>query len=112
MTSRTFEIVVAGRRLDDGDVAIMMVEAGGTERTWELYEDGAPKITEELIAEGLEASKQWIGAAIDLQIALHAEYVLAHGPIDDDRVHAQHRLHARGVRGGVGARARSRPPRR
>ena len=79
----TFEIVVAGRRLDDGDVAIMMVEAGGTERTWELYEEGAPKITEELIAEGLEASKQWIGAAIDLQIALHAEYVLAHGPIAD-----------------------------
>jgi polyribonucleotide nucleotidyltransferase len=79
----TFEIVVAGRRLDDGDVAIMMVEAGGTERTWELYEAGAPKITEELIAEGLEASKQWIGAAIDLQIALHAEYVLAHGPIAD-----------------------------
>jgi polyribonucleotide nucleotidyltransferase len=79
----TFEIVVAGRRLDDGDVAIMMVEAGGTERTWELYEEGAPKITEELIAEGLEVSKQWIGAAIDLQIKLHAEYVLAHGPIAD-----------------------------
>src|SRR3954465_6001436 len=77
----TFEIVVPGRRLDDGDVAIMMVEAGGTERTWELYEEGAPKITEELIAEGLEASKQWIGAAIDLQIALHADYVLANGPI-------------------------------
>ena len=26
----TFELVVAGRELDDGDVAIMMVEAGGT----------------------------------------------------------------------------------
>src|SRR5258707_2377980 len=79
----TFEMVVAGRRLDDGDVAIMMVEAGGTEATWELYQSGAPKITEELIAEGLEASKQWIGAAIDLQIKLHAEYVLAHGPIQE-----------------------------
>src|SRR5450432_464850 len=30
----TFEMVVAGRRLDDGDIAIMMVEAGGTEATW------------------------------------------------------------------------------
>ena len=40
--------------LDDGDVAIMMVEAGGTETTWDLYEDGAPKVTEEVIAEGLE----------------------------------------------------------
>ena len=36
----TFEIVVAGRKLDDGDIAIMMVEAGGTEDTWELYEAG------------------------------------------------------------------------
>src|SRR5438270_8808274 len=68
----TFEIVVAGRRIDDGDVAIMMVEAGGTERSWELYEAGAPKITEELIAQGLEESKRWISAAVDLQIALHA----------------------------------------
>ncbi len=78
----TFEIVVAGRQLDDGDVAIMMVEAGGTEASWELYEEGAPKVTEEVIAEGLEEAKQWIAASIDLQIALRAEYVLAHGPIE------------------------------
>src|SRR5207237_9132647 len=52
----TFEIVVAGRRLDDGDVAIMMVEAGGTEGSWELYEAGAPKVTGAVIAEGLEPS--------------------------------------------------------
>ena len=32
----TFELVVAGRALDDGDVAIMMVEAGGTEDAWTL----------------------------------------------------------------------------
>src|SRR4051794_32088967 len=56
----TFEIVVAGRALDNGDVAIMMVEAGGTEESWELYQAGAPKVTEELIAQGLESSKQWI----------------------------------------------------
>ena len=30
----------------------MMVEAGGTEKAWELYEDGAPKVTEEVIADG------------------------------------------------------------
>ena len=78
----TFEIVVAGRQLDDGDVAIMMVEAGGTEGSWELYEAGAPKVTEEVIAEGLEASKQWISAAIDLQLALKADFILARGPIE------------------------------
>jgi polyribonucleotide nucleotidyltransferase len=63
----TFELVVAGRALEDGDVAIMMVEAGGTENAWRYYEDGAPKVTEEVIADGLEASKTWIREAIELQ---------------------------------------------
>ena len=78
----TFEIVVAGRALDDGDVAIMMVEAGGTEASWELYEEGAPKVTEETIAEGLEESKRWIKASIDLQIQLREAYEKARGPIE------------------------------
>jgi polyribonucleotide nucleotidyltransferase len=69
----TFEIVVAGRQLDDGDVAIMMVEAGGTEKAWTFYEAGAPKVTEEVIAEGLEASKTWIKESIGLQLQLVAE---------------------------------------
>jgi len=78
----TFELVVAGRRVDGGDVAIMMVEAGGTEATYELYEQGAPRMTEELIADGLEASKRWIGVSIDLQLELGAAYEAAHGPIE------------------------------
>ncbi len=63
----TFELVVAGRQLEDGDVAIMMVEAGGTETAWASYEDGAPKVTEEVIADGLEACKTWIKESIALQ---------------------------------------------
>jgi polyribonucleotide nucleotidyltransferase len=78
----TFELVVAGRRTDSGDIAIMMVEAGGTEATWELYEQGAPKITEDLIAEGLEESKRWIEASIDLQLELRTAYEAARGPIE------------------------------
>ena len=66
--------------LDDGDVAIMMVEAGGTEGTWGLYEEGAPKVTEEVIAEGLEDSKQWIEASIELQNQLRAEVDLGARP--------------------------------
>ncbi|MDQ6839554.1 MAG: polyribonucleotide nucleotidyltransferase, partial [Actinomycetota bacterium] len=62
-----FELVVAGRQLDDGGVAIMMVEAGGTEAAWELYQSGAPKVTEEVIAEGLESAKTWIRESIELQ---------------------------------------------
>src|SRR5688572_22870664 len=46
----TFELVVAGRQVAD-DVAIMMVEAGGTENAWHYYQDGAPHVTEEVIAQ-------------------------------------------------------------
>ncbi len=68
-----FELVVAGRQLPSGDVAIMMVEAGGTEAAWPLYESGAPKVTEEAIADGLEAAKAWIRESIELQRRLVAE---------------------------------------
>jgi len=81
----TFELVVAGRALTesaDTDIAIMMVEAGGTERSWEYYEAGAPKVTEEVLAEGLEAAKTWIRESILLQRQLVAEVVAAHGPIE------------------------------
>src|SRR4051812_24012955 len=70
----TFELVVAGRALPDGDVAIMMVEAGGTEDAWRYYEDGAPKVTEEVIAAGLEAAKGPIRESIELQLRLVAEF--------------------------------------
>src|SRR5689334_5291716 len=85
----TFELVVAGRKLDNGDVAIMMVEAGGTEASWELYEQGAPKVTEEVIAQGLEESKRWIAASVDLQLQLVKEYEAAFGPIEPVAYNAQ-----------------------
>src|ERR671928_78533 len=52
-----FDMVVAGRVLPDGDVAIMMVEAEATERTIQLVAGGAPAPTEEVVAQGLEAAK-------------------------------------------------------
>ncbi len=72
----TFELVVAGRALGEGsdaDIAIMMVEAGGTEKAWTYYEEGTPKVTEEVIAAGLEASKRWIRESIELQRRLVAD---------------------------------------
>src|SRR5947208_4910473 len=69
----TFELVVAGRAVGD-DVALMMVEAGGTEDAWRYYEDGAPKVTEEVIAAGLEAAKGPIMESIELQRQLVAEF--------------------------------------
>src|SRR5271154_3512981 len=81
----TFELVVAGRALGedaDAEIAIMVVEAGGTERSWQYYEAGAPRVTEEVLAEGLEAAKTWIRESILLQRQLVAEVVAAHGPIE------------------------------
>ncbi len=80
----TFELVVAGRALSDDDntdIAIMMVEAGGTEGSFDMYADGAPKVDEDVLAAGLEASKVWIREAILLQRKLVADFVAERGPI-------------------------------
>jgi len=66
----TFELVVAGRALSeepDADIAIVMVEAGGTEKAFEYFEQGAPRVTEDVIANGLEVAKTWIRESIELQ---------------------------------------------
>ena len=97
-TESTFELVVAGRMIDSGDIAIMMVEAGGTEATWRLYEEGAPKVTEEVIADGLEAAKEWIKASIELQKKLRTEVISARGPIADIPYQVAQRLRRRRVR--------------
>ncbi len=55
-----FDMVVAGRVLDDGDVAIMMVEAEATDKVIELVAAGAQAPTEAVVAEGLEAAKPFI----------------------------------------------------
>ncbi len=81
----TFELVVAGRALDEtaeSDIAIMMVEAGGSERSFQFYADGAPQVDEETLADGLDAAKQWIRESIVLQRELVAAYVAANGPIE------------------------------
>jgi polyribonucleotide nucleotidyltransferase len=69
----TFEIVVAGRELDNGDVAVMMVEAGGTEKSFQYYDEGAPKVDEAALATALEECKRWIKDAIALQRDLVAQ---------------------------------------
>src|SRR3954469_19382535 len=65
-----FDMVVAGRVLPDGDVAIMMVEAEATEKTIALVAGGAPAPTEEVVAQGLEAAKPFIKALCQAQSAL------------------------------------------
>ncbi|KLL12876.1 polyribonucleotide nucleotidyltransferase [Protofrankia coriariae] len=54
----TFDMVVAGRVLDDdSDIAIMMVEAEATAHTIPLLAAGSPAPTEDVVAAGLEAAK-------------------------------------------------------
>ncbi len=62
-----FDMVVAGRVVHDGDVAIMMVEAEATENVIELVEGGAQAPTETVVAEGLEAAKPFIAALCTAQ---------------------------------------------
>jgi polyribonucleotide nucleotidyltransferase len=70
----TFDMVVAGRVLADGDVAIMMVEAESTDQTWSLVAEGRTAPTEEVVAAGLDASKPFIKALCDAQAELAARF--------------------------------------
>jgi polyribonucleotide nucleotidyltransferase len=56
----TFDMVVAGRTLPDGDVAVMMVEAEAPEATFELIAAGGTMPTEQVVSEGLDAAKPYI----------------------------------------------------
>ncbi|MGV0742262.1 polyribonucleotide nucleotidyltransferase [Mycolicibacterium sp. XJ870] len=65
-----FDMVVAGRVVADGDVAIMMVEAEATDKVIELVAGGAQAPTEAVVAEGLEAAKPFIAELCKAQQAL------------------------------------------
>lgn len=67
-----FDMVVAGRVVDSGDVAIMMVEAEATDKVIELVEGGAQAPTEAVVAEGLEAAKPFIARLCRAQADLAA----------------------------------------
>ena len=70
----TFDIVVAGRRNDAGEVDILMIEGEAPDSTWSLLESGngtAP--TEAVVAEGLEAAKRAIDQLIDFQLEIVAQ---------------------------------------
>ena len=70
LETAVFDMVVAGRVLPDGDVAIMMVEAESTESTWELVRNGAQAPTEPTVEQGLEAAKGPIRQMCDAQSRL------------------------------------------
>ncbi|HKY58544.1 MAG TPA: polyribonucleotide nucleotidyltransferase [Aeromicrobium sp.] len=67
-----FDMVIAGRIAGD-DVAITMVEAESTNATWELVQSGVQAPTEEIVAQGIEASKVFIRQLAQAQIDLAAK---------------------------------------
>jgi polyribonucleotide nucleotidyltransferase len=66
-----FSMVVAGRVVTDAagveDVAIMMIEAEATDNAWNLIKGGSIKPNEEVIAQGIEASKPFIKQLVEAQ---------------------------------------------
>ena len=64
----TFDIVVAGRRNDEGGIDILMIEGEAPDNTWQLLQaaEGAAAPTEEVVAEGPEA-REAIAETIDFQ---------------------------------------------
>ena len=69
----TFEMIVVGRSDGKGGADVLMVEAGATEKAFEMIDRGAPEVTEAVAGEGLEESKQWILEAISVQEELVRE---------------------------------------
>ena len=69
LENAVFDMVVAGRIAGD-DVAIMMVEAEATVKTIDLIGSGASAPTEEIVGQGLEASKPFIRQLCQAQIKL------------------------------------------
>ena len=70
LENAVFDMVVAGRVTDTGDVAIMMVEAESTEETWNLVQSGDVAPTEEVVAQGLDAAKAFIKQLCEAQAQL------------------------------------------
>ncbi len=78
LQNAVFDMVVAGRIAGD-DVAIMMVEAEATARTIDLIADGGIAPTEEVVAQGLEASKPFIKALCEAQMEVASKAAKATG---------------------------------
>ncbi|MCJ7832327.1 MAG: polyribonucleotide nucleotidyltransferase, partial [Actinobacteria bacterium] len=64
----TFDVVVAGRRNDSGEIDVLMIEGEAPDNTWRLLEDGAVAPTESIVAEGLDAAKRALELVIDAQL--------------------------------------------
>ena len=73
LADSVFELVVAGRRNDQGGIDIVMVEAGATENGLRLIASGQAPTDEAAVTRGLEDSKTHMASLIDAQLALRKQ---------------------------------------
>ncbi len=73
LDTAVFDLVVVGSRNDQGEIDLVMVEAGATEAALRLIEQGAAPSDEETVAQGLEEAKRYIAELIELQLELRGQ---------------------------------------
>ena len=65
-----FDMVVAGNLNENGEVDIVMVEAGASDNAFEKIDAGSKAPSEDLVADGIDASKEFISVLIKAQAEL------------------------------------------
>jgi polyribonucleotide nucleotidyltransferase len=87
----TFDIVVAGRRNDAGEIDILMIEGEAPDNAWQLLgaAEGAVAPTEEVVAQGLERARLAIGELIDFQLELVASLDVKPKPFEPRPLYGQ-----------------------
>ena len=68
-----FTLVVAGTRNENGEIDIVMVEAGATEQGYRLVEGGQQASDEATVTQGLEEAKGYIDTLIGMQLDLKSQ---------------------------------------
>ena len=68
-----FDMVVAGSLNTKGEIDIVMVEAGATDNAFEKIDEGRSAPSENIVADGIDMSKEFIAKLIEAQKALVAK---------------------------------------
>ena len=70
MEESVFDMVIAGNLNENNDVDIVMVEAGATETAFDKIDSGSTTPTEDIVADGIDKSKEYISELIKAQAEL------------------------------------------
>ncbi len=68
-----FDMVVAGSLNPNGEIDIVMVEAGATDNAFQKIDEGSTSPSEDIVADGIDMSKEFIAKLIEAQKELVAK---------------------------------------